>query len=149
MKRKRAKYKQGKYEPIHPDKYKGKVPIFLRSSWEFKLAHYLDHAPSIIEWASESVAVRYFDPVKNRQRNYFIDFTILVKDKNGNLNKYYCEVKPYKETQKPVKGKKRQATFIKECCTFATNTSKWVAAKKYAKTRGAKFIILTEHELMI
>ena len=102
-----------------------------------------------MKWGSESVAVKYYDPVKKRQRNYFIDFTLVVKTKNNELKKYYVEVKPHKETIKPIKGKKRQSTYIAECCTFATNTAKWEAAQKFAKSKGASFIILTERELMV
>jgi len=149
MRKKYTKYKQGEYTPVNPEKYKGKMPIFLRSSWEFKLARWADLNPGVISWGSESVVVRYYDPVKKKQRNYFIDFTLHIRDKQGNMRKYYCEVKPFKETQTPVKGKKRPATFIKECCTFATNSAKWKSAVVFAKKKGAKFIILTENELMV
>jgi hypothetical protein len=142
-------YKQGHFHPKNKEKYKGKYPIMMRSSWEFKFAMWADRNPSIVSWGSESAVVRYFDPVSKRTRRYLIDFTMIVKDKAGNQKKYFIEIKPHKETIKPVKGRKSDKSFLYETLTYAKNTAKWEAAEKFAKGKGAKFIILTENELMI
>ena len=143
------RYHQGHFLPKNKEKYKGKYPIYFRSSWEKKYMAWCDRNPSIVNWGSESAVVRYFDPVSKRTRRYLIDFTMVIKDKNGNLKKYFVEIKPYKETLKPEKGRKSDKNFLYESLTFAKNTAKWAAAEKFAKGKGAKFIILTENELMV
>jgi len=145
---KHPKFYQGHYNPANKDKYKGKYPITFRSSWEYNLALFCDKNPSIITWAMESAVVQYVDPTRsNTVHNYLIDFTMTVKDKNNNIQKYYVEVKPFKETTQPIKGKKKEQTFLIESLTFARNISKWKAAKIFAEKKGAKFIVLTEKDL--
>ena len=141
-------YKQGEFTPIHKEKYKGKWPIIYRSSWELRFNIWCDKNPSIITWGSESAVVRYPNPVKKTISNYFIDYVMTVKDKNGNLTKWYVEIKPYGQTIVPIKGKKKDSTYLRECMTYAINASKWKAANEWAIKKGAKFIILTENELM-
>lgn len=143
------KYKQGQYTPIHREKYKGKWPIVFRSSWELKFAIWCDKNPSVIQWGSESAVIRYFDPARNRARNYFVDFVIVVKDKTGKLGKYYVEIKPYHETIEPVRGKKKESTYRMQCMTYITNKAKWKAAEEWAAKHYSKFIVLTEKEIMI
>lgn len=141
-------YKQGEFTPTNRAKYRGKWPIIYRSSWELRFDIWCDKNQSVVQWGSESSVVRYVDPVKKNSRNYFIDYVIVVKDKNGKLSKWYVEIKPYCQTIVPVKGHKRDSTYLRECMTFATNSAKWKAAQEWASKKGAQFIVLTENELM-
>ena len=51
--KKNGPFKQGYYVPINPEKYKtDKTKICYRSSWEYKLCHWFDLTPEVIEWAS-------------------------------------------------------------------------------------------------
>jgi len=144
------KYYQGHYKPLNPDKYRGKYPLTFRSSWEYSLALFCDKNTSVVEWAMESCIVKYQDPSRNNTiHNYIIDFTVVIKDKNNNIQKYLVEVKPSKETTPPVRGKKSEQRFLTEALTYARNQAKWIAASAFAKSRGAKFIILTERDLFI
>lgn len=145
----RGGFKQGIFTPTHPEKYKGKTPIVMRSSWEFAYARWCDINKNVIEWGSESAVVPYFDVAHKKNRHYFIDFTMKIKDVHGVIHKYYIEIKPFAQTVPPTKGpRKKNTTFMNECMTFATNVSKWKAATQFAKSKGAEFKILTEKEIM-
>lgn len=137
---------KGYFKPINPKKYKGDPNnIIYRSSWELKLASYLDAHPDIEWWASEEIAIPYFDPTQRKRRRYFPDF--IAKNKKGDV--IMIEVKPHKETMVPKKPKKQTKRYLREVLTYGTNQAKWKAANEYCKDKGWKFIIMTEHELGI
>lgn len=142
---------QGHFVPHNPLKYKGKHPIKIRSSWEYKFMQFVDKNPSIIEWSSESIAVQYFDPTKPLiPHRYYVDFSILVKDKTGAFKKYYIEIKPKKETIQPVpKQGKSNKKYVNEMIQYTRNVAKWKAAVAYAKQKNASFMILTEEDMMV
>jgi hypothetical protein len=136
-------YHQGFFRPINPKKYRGNIKeIVYRSGWEAKVMMWLDSNPDIVEWSSEEVVIPYRHPFREpsaRPARYFMDFW--WKDKSG--AETICEVKPWKQTQKPTRqGKKGK--LLKEQQTFVINTKKWEAAEAYAKKRGMTFMILTE-----
>lgn len=142
--------KESIFRPTNTEKYKGTYPIISRSSWELKAMAYFDKCSKCISWASESAVVRYYDPVRKKQRRYFIDFTATFKTRDGSEQKFYIEVKPYRQTIPPKPSKrKKQKTYLTECATWKTNQAKWEAAEKWAKSKGAKFIKLTEKDLFI
>lgn len=62
------------FVPKNPRKYIGRYPILARSSWERMFAQWLDLQESIIKWSSESIQIRYFDPVQQKIRRYYPDF---------------------------------------------------------------------------
>ncbi len=143
-----GKIRQGTYTPKHPEKYKGTYPICWRSSWELKVLIWLDENPNVINYSSESVVVPYFHPIKKRMARYFPDFYASFKDKDGNINRYIIELKPYKETILPTISKgKRQKTKLYEELTYVINQEKWKAAEQFCKMNGLKFKIITEKEL--
>jgi len=144
--KKRSKYCQGKFIPTNSVKYRGKSPCRFRSSWEIKFMIFMDRSPNVLEWGSESAIIRYFDQANQKERSYYIDFSATIKDKDGNLTRWYIEVKPYKQTIKPERGKKKEQTYILESCTYITNICKWQAAAKWAQSKGAKFRVLTEKD---
>jgi hypothetical protein len=77
MAKKPVKYIQGKYKPRHPEKYRGNIKdICYRSSFELEFMNWCDNTPSIIEWASEEVAIPYLKPTDNRIHTYYLDFWI-------------------------------------------------------------------------
>lgn len=146
-------YIKSKYTPINPSKYEGDpTMIICRSSWERMFAKWCDTNPSVISWSSEETVVPYIDPVDKRWHRYFVDFKIKVKTKTG-IKVYYIEIKPYKQTQKPVEPKrntqKSRASYLSEVRTYIKNQAKWEAAKSFADKMGSEFKILTEHDLGI
>ena len=149
MAKKFNRYKQGVFHAQNIDKYRGKSPIILRSSYEFKFAHFVDTTPSVLKWGSESVVVRYNDSSRGGSTHrYIIDFNMTVRETNGKIVSYLVEIKPYKFTIPPKKtGRMKQSTYDNLVMTWKRNTSKWEAASNYAKLKGAKFVVLTEKHL--
>jgi len=136
------------YNPINKDKYVGSYPLIVRSSWERTFCQWCDNNSSIIKWNSEDVIIPYYDPVKRKQRRYFPDFMIKVRDKNDDDKIYIVEVKPYNQVMAPKGSKnKKQKTIISENAIYATNNAKWKAAADFCRKRGFIFKIITEKEL--
>ena len=80
---------------------------------------------------------------------YFVDAYIKVKDINGNIESFLVEIKPFNQTQPPKFPGRQTQKYLTEVETFIKNQSKWKAADRYAKDRGAKFVVITEKELGI
>lgn len=143
----KQKFKKGYYQPKNPEKYqqpidrtmnKKVLPEF-RSSYELKFFKYADLNPLITKWGTEPFPIKYYDPITNRERRYFVD--CFIEFKSG--SRFLVEIKPHKETLAPTKGK-RLEVFQAQMNTFITNTAKWEAAKKFCEAKGMKFIIITE-----
>lgn len=144
----REKWKKGFYQIVNNEKYKGKRPVIFRSSLECSFMKFCDLNPNILEWSSESVIITYFNPVKNKVTRYYPDFVIKYKDKNGGIHIELIEIKPYKQTIKPVpKQGKKKSTLLQESKTYAVNCAKWEAAMKYCEKKGIKFRIITEKDI--
>jgi hypothetical protein len=138
------------YTPKFPKKYGGEYPIIARSSWEIAFMQYLDINPNIVMWGSETTAIGYYDPIKKKNRRYYPDFLIKVRDKIGKEKIYMVEIKPWKEVQPPkVTKKKSEQSKIYESATYITNIAKWKAAEDYCKKHNMIFRILTERELFV
>ena len=137
---------KGVFRPKNPDKYKGDpTKIVYRSQWELHFMAWLDTHSAVEWWQSEEFHIPYFDPSRNKAGHYYPDFLVQFKDGKTIL----IEIKPFKETQLPIKGKdtRSEKRYLKECLTFAKNQAKWKHAHKYAEERGWQFKIMTENEL--
>lgn len=134
------------YEPINENKFVGNSCV-ARSSWEYHFMQWCDSNPNVIKWSSEAVQIPYFDPMKRKQRRYFPDFTLLIKDTNGKEKQFLVEIKPYKETIPPTRKGKKERTFLYEYFTYQTNVAKWNAAKMFCNKYGYEFKILTEKDI--
>jgi len=141
-----GKFIQGDYTVVNKEKYIGNVhKVRYLSSWELVIMKFFDHNSNIIKWSSESVIVKYYSPIDQRQRRYMVDFFVQYKNAKGEIIKELLEVKPRKETIKPVsKRGKKKSTYLKEVYTWNVNIAKWAAAQKYAKERGMTFRIIDE-----
>lgn len=144
-------YIQNFFNPINPKKYIGNVKeIVYRSSYELKAFHWCDSHPDILEWSSETLSIKYFDPTTNKIRRYFPDLIIKMKDKDGEIKKYIIEIKPKRQTIPPkASTRKKSKTFLAETRIYAKNVAKWDAAKAFCKDHGFTFFIITEKELNI
>lgn len=146
--KKNKKYHQGYYNPKHPQKYVGKLGnVVYRSGLELKFFRFCDNNPNVLGWSSEEIIVEYYDSVQKKNRKYFIDFYIKIKE-GDNVKKYLVEVKPWKQTQEPkaTKGKKK-SSLLYESFMYQNCCDKWKYAKQFAKKHGMEFIIITEKEL--
>ena len=140
---------KGIFKPKNPSKYKGKVDnIVYRSSWELRVMKWLDAHDQVIFWVSEELVIPYYSPVDEKMHRYFPDFVVRLKNNTGVEKTYVWEIKPYAQTQQPVKRKRTQK-FINETVTYATNQSKWKAADIFCQKNGWEFVVLTEKELGI
>ena len=147
-------YKQGKYSPKNPQKYKGDIKnIVYRSGWEYKFMTYLDLSNSVIEWASEPFPIEYYSSIEKKSRRYFVDFIVKVKGKNGKTQIQFIEIKPFAETLPPkqpkTKSLKAKMRFLRESKTYHVNQDKWKACEAFAKKHNAVFKVFTEYELGI
>lgn len=148
--KKSGKYKSlhGIYTPENTDKYKGKGLPQFKSRLELKLMHYLDKSVAIIDWCYEPFSIKYEDKSmldangKGIIRKYYVDFIATIK--NGSvLKKVWIEVKSINEVLLSKKSKRN----IQENQTYIKNMSKWVVAKKLAKSYGYEFMIITDRDL--
>ena len=139
------RYKQGKYIPRLPKKYKGDYRnIVYRSSWEYKFMRWCDNTSSVVEWGSEEIAIPYISPVDGKRHKYYPDFYVKVGNK-----KYMVEVKPTRQTKEPKTQKKITKRYVTEVVTYSVNKAKWKAAEEFCKDYGWEFMLITEKELKV
>jgi hypothetical protein len=144
-------YIQGFYKPINPQKYVGDPnQIVYRSSYELRLFKYCDMTESVVEWGSEEMWIKYFNPVTERFHRYFPDAYLKIQESSGEVKQYIVEVKPKRQTMSPNPSpKKKTKTWINEMKTYQTNIAKWDAAKQFCNDNKMEFKIITESELGI
>lgn len=134
----------------NPEKYVGdKNDVVFRSLWERKFMVWCDTNPSVLRWGSEIYPIQYYSQADAKTRRYFIDFFVQLKRKDGKTHNLAIEIKPFAQTQPPVRGRKREQTYIKECLTYQVNQDKWKAAREWADKNGFEFIVMTEYDLGI
>ena len=140
---------KGRYKPTNPKKYIGDPNnIIYRSLWERKMMRYCDQTDKVLKWASEEIAIKYWNPVKKRPANYYPDFYVEYINSSGNKKKMLVEVKPSKETKPPVYKKRTKNALIAEAL-YTQNQAKWKACEEFCLDNGLEFKIFTEHELGI
>ena len=133
-----AKYAQGKFQLLNPQKYVGNKTPTYRSSWEFVFMQFCDNNPSIIQWASESVHINYRNPLTGKNTIYVPDFLITYQDAGGAQRAEVIEIKPKKETT--LEGAKN----IRDQAAAILNMAKWEAARQWCKAHGLTFRVVTE-----
>lgn len=143
--------KPKKFIPINPEKYAGDVNnIICRSSWEAKYCRWCDNNPSVIAWNSEDVKIPYWSVADQKNRNYYVDFIVRIKNMDGIEEVFLVEIKPYKQTIPPKNNKRKsKETYANECYTYQVNCDKWEKAREWAKNKGIKFVIYDEYDLEI
>lgn len=149
MSREDSGYRQGKFRPKNPQKYKGDpLSIIYRSSYEYKLLEFCDLNESVLEYKSEEFFIPYRSPIDGKIHRYFPDVYMKYKDTNGNIKKIIIEVKPNKDLIEPEKNPKRKTkSWAYSVKTWAVNQAKFSAAREYCADRGYEFQIFTEKQL--
>jgi hypothetical protein len=147
LSKRNPKYHQGYYQPKNPFKFIGEGPIIYRSGLELKFMRWCDNAETVLRWSSESVKIPYYDSVQRKNRHYFVDNFVEIKE-GSNIKRYLVEIKPFRQTQEPkaTKGKKK-SSLLYETVAWKNNCDKWSFARDFAKKHGMEFIIITEKEL--
>jgi hypothetical protein len=133
---------KGRFIPKNPAKYVGNPnAIFFRSSWEVTFLKWLDMHPSVIQWASEELAIPYKSPVDNLVHRYYPDFIVIYRDTSGAVRKEIVEIKPYHETVLGRNPTPQNRMIV------AVNQAKWEAAAMFAASQGATFRVITEKSI--
>ena len=135
---------RGKYKLTKPEKYAGNPNnIVYRSLLERRFMVYCDTNPGIVNWASEELPVRYYNPLDKKDHRYFPDFVV----KTVNNDKYMIEIKPSRQVTKPKPPKKKTKSYMRESFEYIKNQAKWSAAKSYCDDNGMQFKLITEKDL--
>lgn len=137
------------FTPIHPEKYVGDAKnIIARSQLERRFMKIFDENPNVISWGSEEMHIKYFSKIDKKERRYFPDFVVKVKNKVGQTRVFMIEIKPYAQTVQPkLNDQKNQKRFLAEMKTWQINQDKWQAAENFCKEKGIGFYVCTENEL--
>lgn len=144
------KYKQGRFKPLNPEKYVGdKNNIVYRSSWELVFLRWADRHPSVVQYNSEEIVIPYYSEFDGKWRRYFMDFIIQIRYPDESYRTFLVEIKPESQTHEPIRGRKRDETYLAEMSTWMVNRDKWNAAREYAQKNGMEFMIMTEYDLGI
>lgn len=136
-----AKYAQGKYQVLNPQKYVGSAPPFYRSSWELAFMRLCDQHPNIHKWASENVKIPYMHPITGKVTNYVPDFMIQYVDKDGKQHVELIEIKPANQTT--MENARTQGQKIQT----AINAAKWQSAYEWCERKGIKFKVINEGQI--
>lgn len=138
---------QGSYKPRYAEKYKGNPDsIVFRSGLELKFFRFFDHNKAVIKWNSEEVVVPYVSDLDGNMHRYFVDIWAKIRGKKG-VQEYIIEIKPFAFTQEPKQVSRKSQAYQRKCMEYIKNLNKWKAADEYARSKGQKFIILTEKDL--
>jgi hypothetical protein len=133
---------RARFIPKNPQKYTGDLEkIFARSSWEVTCMKFFDSSSAVIRWGSEEQVIPYYSPVDNKVHEYWPDFFVEYRDKEGNVLREVVEVKPRHESEEQfAKSDRSKAALI-------VNEAKWKAANIFCESRGMKFRVITEHSI--
>jgi sarcosine oxidase delta subunit len=142
--KKEPNYLQGFFKPNNPEKYVGNVAdIVFRSSYELEFLRRIDNNPDVLKYTSETIKIKYYNPLKQRWARYFVDIFMEVME-NGKRVKYLVEIKPVNQITQPKHTKhKKFQTYLTEMATYSVNQAKWQAAKKWCDQHGCKFVVVT------
>jgi len=127
--------------PKNIEKYRGNVPIVMRSKYERMFAEWCDNNPNITSWSSENLSISYYHPIKRKIVNYWPDFIIMVNNKT-----FIIELKPERQTKAPKYSKRK--SLLDEQATYLVNKSKWKSAKEYCERMGYNFMVVTNESIM-
>ena len=148
---KRNPYKQGRYTPIHPEKYVGKHDPIYRSSFELRVFTFLDYSENVVNWASEPFSIPYFyNTTKDGTpiwHQYFPDLIFTIKMPDESLVGYLAEIKPYDQTIPPKQPKTSTKKYQVMLELYIKNMSKWKFAKEFCDKKNMKFKLFTEKEI--
>ena len=136
-----SKFVQGTFEVKNPQKYVGKGKPRYRSGWEFSFMTFCDNNENILQWASESVAIPYRNPITGKMTQYIPDFLVQYRTKNNKVVTELIEIRPKKQSVIESKASQRDKAIV------AVNYAKWDAAQKWARRNGLVFRVITEDDI--
>ena len=132
---------QGKYEVQNSAKYVGNGIPRYRSGWELSFMRFCDNNEHILQWASESIAIPYRNPVTGKMSQYIPDFLVTYRTRDNTMRAELIEIKPKKQSVIESKMNSRDRAVI------AVNYAKWDQAMKWCKRNGLSFRVITELDM--
>lgn len=137
----KSKHAQGYYNMMNPQKYSGSNPPVYRSSWELDFCKVCDMNPSVIAWCVEPFSIPYVCPIDNKKKNYWPDFLVQFRHKDGSVHTELIEIKPHKlKDVSLAKSKKDKILAV-------INIAKWTAAQNFCDHNNIIFRVLSERDL--
>jgi hypothetical protein len=136
-----AKWAQGSYKILNPEKYVGRGQPRYRSGWEQAFMRFCDTNEHVLQWASESINIPYRHPLTGKQTIYVPDFLVVYRTKDSTVKAEVIEIKP--EGQSMITEKQNG----KERAVVAINYAKWDAATKWCHRQGLTFRVITERDM--
>jgi len=132
---------QGKYEVQNSAKYVGNGIPRYRSGWELSFMRFCDNNEHILQWASESIAIPYRNPVTGKMSQYIPDFLVTYRTRDNTMRAELIEIKPKKQSVIESKMNSRDRAVV------AVNYAKWDQAMKWCKRNGLSFRVITELDM--
>lgn len=132
---------QGKYEIQNTAKYVGNGIPRYRSGWELSFMRFCDNNDHILQWASESIAIPYRNPITGKMSQYIPDFLVTYRTKDNTMRAELIEIKPKKQSIVESKMSSRDRAVV------AVNYAKWDQATKWCKRNGLSFRVITELDM--
>ena len=132
---------QGKYEIQNAAKYVGNGIPRYRSGWELSFMRFCDNNEHILQWASESIAIPYRNPVTGKMSQYIPDFLVTYRTRDNTMRAELIEIKPKKQSVIESKMNSRDRAVV------AVNYAKWDQATKWCKRNGLSFRVITELDM--
>lgn len=113
------------------------------------MMRWCDHNPSVVSWGSESVVIPYQNPLTGKVSRYFVDFNVLMRDRQGQLKKFLVEIKPHAQTIPPSQQTRNTKALARRQAEYLKNQAKWQAATAWSAKKGYEFVVLTEKHLRV
>lgn len=132
---------QGKYEVQNSAKYVGNGIPRYRSGWELSFMRFCDTNEHVLQWASESIAIPYRNPITGKMSQYIPDFLVTYRTKDNTMRAELIEIKPKKQSIVESKMSSRDRAVV------AVNYAKWDQATKWCKRNGLSFRVITELDM--
>ena len=131
----------GKYEIQNSAKYVGNGIPRYRSGWELSFMRFCDNNDHILQWASESIAIPYRNPITGKMSQYSPDFLVSYRTKDNTMRAELIEIKPKKQSVVESKMNSRDRAVV------AVNYAKWDQATKWCRRNGLSFRVITELDM--
>jgi hypothetical protein len=136
-----SRWANGTYTLMNPAKYVGKGTPRYRSGWEHAFFRFCDNNDAVLQWASESIAIPYRNPITGKQSQYIPDILMTYKTKDNKVKAELIEIKPKKQSVIESNMSTRERAVV------AINYAKWAAAQAWCKKNGLVFRVITEDQM--
>ena len=136
-----SRWANGIYTLMNPAKYVGKGLPRYRSGWEHAFFKFCDSNDAVLQWASESIAIPYRNPITGKSSQYIPDILMTYRTRGNQVRAELIEIKPKKQSVIEEKMSSRDRAVV------AINHAKWHSATLWARKNGLTFRVITEDQM--